>query len=169
MAAASSGSEPARPVSRPALDAKRRAARLRRMRRQVFLLLAIGMGGALGALSRYAISLALPVTAGQMPWGIFLINISGALALGFLLTLLAEQFPRSRMARPLVGTGFIGAYTTFSTWMTGVVSLARDGAVAAALAYLVLSMVAGVAAVVIGMAAGRTLVRVRREMQQEAS
>jgi CrcB protein len=73
------------------------------------------------------------------------------------------------MARPLVGTGFIGAYTTFSTWMTGVVSLARDGAVAAALAYLVLSMVAGVAAVVIGMAAGRTLVRVRREMQQEAS
>ena len=169
MAAASSGSEPARPVSRPALDAKRRAARLRRMRRQVFLLLAIGMGGALGALSRYAISLALPAPAGQMPWGIFLINISGALALGFLLTLLAEQFPRSRMARPLVGTGFIGAYTTFSTWMTGVVSLARDGAVAAALAYLVLSMVAGVAAVVIGMAAGRTLVRVRREMQQEAS
>ncbi|MDA8263122.1 MAG: fluoride efflux transporter CrcB [Actinomycetota bacterium] len=169
MAAVSGGSEPTRPVSRPAPGAKRRAPRLRRIRSQATVLVIIGTGGALGALSRYAISLALPTPAGKMPWGVFLINISGALALGFLLTLLVEQFPRSRMARPLMGTGFIGAYTTFSTWMVDTVALVRGGAVATALAYLVLSLVSGLAAVVVGMAAARTLVRARQEMRQESS
>ncbi|MDA8210063.1 MAG: fluoride efflux transporter CrcB [Actinomycetota bacterium] len=169
MAAASGGSESARPVSRPALDARRRAARLRRARRQASLLLAIGVGGALGALGRYAISLALPAAPGQMPWGVFIINVSGALALGFVLTILAEQFPRSRMARPLIGTGFIGAYTTFSTWMVDAVSLIRRGDAATAAAYLALSLIAGLAAVVIGMAAARSLARLRRGIQQEAT
>ena len=169
MAAASGGSEETRPVSRPGPDAKRRAARIRRVRRQASLLVVIGVGGALGALSRYAISLALPAPTGHMPWGVLLINVSGALALGFVLTLLAEQFPRSRFARPLIGTGFIGAYTTFSTWMVDVVSLVRSGNTATALEYVVLSLVAGLAAVVIGVAAARTLVRAWRGMQQEAT
>lgn len=169
MAAASGGSNRTRPGLRPALDARRRLARLRRARRQASLILVVGVGGALGALGRYAISLALPAPSGQIPWDVFLINASGALALGFVLILLAEQFPRSRMARPLIGTGLIGAYTTFSTWMVGAVSLVRGGAVGTALAYVVLSLVAGLVAVVIGMAAARMVVRAGRGIQQEAS
>lgn len=169
MAAASSGSEPARSVSRPASSAGRPGRnRSRRLRNQLSTLFAIAIGGALGALGRYAITVAMPAPAGQMPWGIFLINISGAAGLGFLLTLVAEQFPRARLARLLIGTGFIGAYTTFSTWMVDVVTLVRSGAVAAALADLALSLVAGLVAVIIGMAAARAIVRRRRLMQEEA-
>src|ERR1700722_12411120 len=86
-----------------------------RRRAQLAILAAVATGGAFGAVSRYAISLAIPETTAGFPWATFLINITGSAVLGFLITLILEQFPRGRLARPLLGTGFIGAYTTFST------------------------------------------------------
>ena len=81
----------------------------------------------LGAVSRYAISLALPSEPGRFPWGTFLVNVTGSFVLGFLLVVLLEQFPRGRLARSVIGTGFIGAYTTLSTFVVKAVELVRDG------------------------------------------
>jgi len=121
----------------------------------------------LGAVSRYAVSLAIPTHADRFPWGTFLINISGSAVLGFILILLIEQFPRGRLARPVIGTGFIGAYTTFSTFMVETLLLIRDGHPAIAVAYLAASVAAGLAAVWIGMSGARIVLRAERWLQQE--
>jgi CrcB protein len=123
------------------------------------ILVALALGGALGALSRYAISLAIPTQADRFPWGTFLINISGSAVLGFLLILVIERFPRDRLARPVIGTGFIGAYTTFSTFMVEALLLVRAGRAEDAVAYLAASVMAGLAAVWIGMSAARLVLR----------
>ncbi|MHB8328010.1 MAG: fluoride efflux transporter FluC, partial [Acidimicrobiales bacterium] len=94
---------------------------------QIVIVVAVACGGVIGALSRYLLSLALPTETGQFPWGTFLINVTGSALLGFLLVLLMEQFPRGHLARPVLGTGIIGAYTTFSTFVVEAVLLVRAG------------------------------------------
>ena len=78
-------------------------------------LAAIFAGGAAGALLRVWLSIEFPAAPGSWPWVTFAINVSGAFALGFLLTRLQERLPLSTYRRPLLGTGFCGAFTTFST------------------------------------------------------
>lgn len=134
---------------------------------QTVVVVALGFGGVFGAVSRYAISLALPTVTGHFPWGTFLINVSGSAVLGFVLILLREQFPAGRLARPIIGTGFIGAYTTFSTFMVEAVLLIRDGRPVEAILYLSASALAGLAAVWIGMMTARLTVRVERWLQEE--
>ena len=70
----------------------------RRARRaEATIVVALAFGGVLGAVSRYAVSLALPTETARFPWGTFLINVSGSAALGFILVLVIEQFPRARL------------------------------------------------------------------------
>jgi CrcB protein len=128
---------------------------------------ALACGGAIGAIARYAISLGLPTDPRRFPWGTFVINVSGSFILGFLLILLIEQFPRGRLARPVIGTGFLGAYTTFSTFMVEAVELVRDGALGTALLYLAASLVVGLSAMWIGMTSARIAVRAERWLQEE--
>ena len=78
-------------------------------------LAAIFAGGAAGALLRAWLSLELPAAPGSWPWVTFVINVIGAFTLGFILTRLQERLPLSTYRRPLLGTGFCGAFTTFST------------------------------------------------------
>jgi CrcB protein len=78
-------------------------------------LAAIAVGGAIGALARVGLSEAFGGGAPAWPWVTFLVNVSGAFALGFLVTYLQERLPLSSYRRPLLGTGFCGAFTTFST------------------------------------------------------
>lgn len=78
-------------------------------------LLAIFVGGAAGSALRVALSRTFPDPAGNWPWVILAINVSGAFLLGYLVTRLQERLPLSTYRRPLAGTGFCGAYTTFST------------------------------------------------------
>ena len=141
----------------------------RRRSRQVqtVIVVSLGLGGVFGAVSRYALSLALPTETDRFPWGTFLINISGSAVLGFILILLREQFPEGRLARPIIGTGFIGAYTTFSTFMVEAVLLIRDRHPLDAAFYLCASVVAGLAAVWMGMTAARVAIRVERWLQEE--
>lgn len=120
---------------------------------------ALACGGAVGAVARDAVSLALPAGRGQFPWGTFAINVTGSFALGLLLILLVDRFPRGRLGRPVLGTGFLGAYTTFSTFMVDAVQLVHDGEPATAAAYVALSLVAGLVAVWLGITAGRASVR----------
>jgi CrcB protein len=76
---------------------------------------AIAAGGAVGALLRVALARTTSVGAADWPWVTFAVNLAGAFALGYFATRLQERLPLSVYRRPLLGTGFCGALTTFST------------------------------------------------------
>src|SRR5947209_5035102 len=76
---------------------------------------AIVAGGAAGALLRVALARSYTTASSGWPWVTFSINLAGALLLGYLVTRLQERLPLSAYRRPLLGTGFCGALTTFST------------------------------------------------------
>jgi CrcB protein len=120
------------------------------------VLLAISAGGIGGTLARYGVARALSVGPGAFPWATFTVNVSGSFALGVLLTLLLLRWPTDRYAQPFVAVGFIGAYTTFSTFMVDIDVLGKDGHVVTALVYLAASLVAGLAAVTAGVLLTRT-------------
>ncbi|MCW2701540.1 MAG: crcB2 [Blastococcus sp.] len=117
------------------------------------------LGGALGALLRWAVAEALPVSAVGWPWATLLVNLSGCFLLGMLSAFLAGRSPEPSWARPFLGVGVLGGYTTYSTFAVEVVSRAEEGALLLAAGYLLLSVVGGLAAVLMG---ARTVARVRR-------
>ncbi|MDN5833089.1 MAG: CrcB family protein [Brevibacterium sp.] len=95
------------------------------------------VGGIFGTAAREAISLAVPSTSG-IPWAIFAVNILGAFLLGLLLDALARMGPddgRRRRLRIMVGTGFMGGFTTYSALATDAASLLGEGEVGAGIAY----------------------------------
>lgn len=98
-----------------------------------------------------------PTPEDGFPWSTCIVNVSGALLLGVLVMLLAERFPADRYARSFFGTGFLGAYTTFSTYTVQTMLLARDGYVGRATFYLLGSLVAGLVASLLGIAVGRRI------------
>jgi fluoride exporter len=110
-------------------------------------LAAIFVGGAIGALARYGLAEALPHEAGTWPWATFAVNIAGALALGYLTTRLQERLPPTAYRRPLLGTGFCGALTTFSTMQVELLQMLDDGRAGLAAGYAAASIVAGVLAI----------------------
>jgi fluoride exporter len=110
-------------------------------------LLAIAVGGALGALIRVGVAQALPSSAGSWPWATFAVNIAGALMLGYFVTRLQERLPVSTLRRPLLGTGLCGALTTFSTVQIELLRMADRHAYGLAVAYLLASVVGGYSAV----------------------
>jgi CrcB protein len=119
------------------------------------ILTAIAVGGALGAAARYLIELALPTAHNGFPWATFGINVSGSLALAVLLVFVLEIWPPTRYVRPFAGIGFLGAYTTFSTWMVETAELVAHGRPGLAAGYVAGSLVAGLAAVSLGLVLGR--------------
>jgi len=132
-------------------------------RRGLLVLGAVALGGSLGAPARYGISVLVDITPGTFPWGTFWTNLSGSFALGLVMAFLLERFPPTRYLRPFVATGFLGAYTTYSTFAVETDLLARNGYVGIALAYSAASLVGGLAAVWIGLSVGRAVpVRRRR-------
>jgi CrcB protein len=142
---------------KPAEAADRPSARRARRPRRPAVIAAIAAGGALGAPARYGVAQLVHTRPGSFPWATFWTNVSGSLALGFVLVLLLDRFPPSQYARPFVATGFLGAYTTYSTFAVDTVVLGKDGHVAVALAYVLASLTIGLLAVWIGMVAGRLL------------
>jgi CrcB protein len=108
---------------------------------------AIFAGGCLGALARGGLDELLPVRAGAWPWATFCVNVFGSVVLGYLVTRLHERLPPSTYRRPMLGTGFCGALTTFSTLQIELVRLGRDGHAALATGYFGASLAAGLGAV----------------------
>jgi CrcB protein len=96
-------------------------------------------------------------TTSAFPWGTFVVNVSGAFALGLLFTVLTEQLTTAPWVRAGVTIGFLGAYTTFSTLSLETYRLLEDGAVGLALANAAGSLAAGLGAVYLGIVAGRAL------------
>jgi CrcB protein len=112
-------------------------------------LLAILVGGGLGALARAGLAEALPARPGSWPWATFSANIAGALLLAWLTTRLTEMAAPERYARFLLGTGFCGALTTFSTLQVETIRLAKSGHVGVAAAYAAASLAVGMVAAVL--------------------
>lgn len=121
------------------------------------VLAAVAAGGALGAPARYGISLAVHITPGTFPWGTFWINLSGSFALGLLLAVLLARFPADPHLRPFLATGFLGAYTTYSTFAVETDLLIRNGHAGVALAYTAASLAVGLLAAATGLRLGRVL------------
>lgn len=119
------------------------------------VVLAVGIGGALGTLARNLIGRTWATSPEQFPWATLIMNVSGALVLAVVATLVAERWPPTRYLRPLVGIGICGAYTTWSMFMTETVLLVRDRHPALAAVYLAASVLTGLAATVCGIWIGR--------------
>src|SRR5690242_17066931 len=107
---------------------------------------AIFVGGALGALARAALGVAFPHAPTQWPWPTFAVNILGAFLLGYFATRLQERLPLSSYRRPLLGTGLCGGLTTFSTMQVEILGMLDHHEYGLALAYTLVSVVAGYAA-----------------------
>ena len=114
--------------------------------------LIVSIGGALGTLARYAVSvLALPISR-AFPWGTVLINISGSFVIGFFgtLTLAHGRYPVSENLRLFVMVGLCGGYTTFSSFSLQTLDLLRAGAVVRASANVFGSVALCLCAVLVG-------------------
>jgi CrcB protein len=114
--------------------------------------LLIMIGGAIGTLARYVVSmLALPIS-GQLPWGTILINVSGSRIIGFFgtLTLANGRYPVSESVRLFVMIGLCGGYTTFSSFSLQTLDLMRSGGATRAAVNVVASIVLCIGAVAAG-------------------
>jgi len=119
------------------------------------VLAAIAAGGALGSPARYGVAQLVPVGKDAFPWATFWTNVAGSFVLGLLLVLILDRFPPSRYLRPFFATGFLGAFTTFSTFAVEADLLVKDGRPGIAAAYVAASLGVGLAAVWSGMVLGR--------------
>jgi fluoride exporter len=112
---------------------------------------AVALAGGVGAVCRYVLDYAITSRGrGVLPWGTFAVNVSGSLGYGVLVGLWL-QVGMPETLRIAVAAGFLGAYTTFSTWMYETVRLMEEGAWGVAVSHVVLSVVAGVLAAAGGM------------------
>jgi len=121
----------------------------------------VAVGGATGALARYWLSgWVASAFSGFFPLGTLVVNVLGSFLLGFGMQAM-EAVPVSAEVRTMLTIGFLGAFTTFSTFSYETVALLRDGDWTRASLYTGLSFVLGLTAVLIGMGAASVLLRAR--------
>ena len=122
--------------------------------------LAVGLGGALGSLARHALTQVIQQRqiAGSFPLGIFLINVLGSAAIGLLAGAIASgRLSMSDEARTFVMVGLLGGFTTFSTFSVQFVLEAEGGRPGVGIAYVLASVLGGIAAAWAGYAIGRSV------------
>jgi CrcB protein len=118
----------------------------------------VGLGGFLGSLARFWLGGYISERMGtRFPYGTFVINISGSFVIGFIMTILTENAHWSPNWRYLVPVGFIGAYTTFSTFEYETLRSVQEGQWIMAMLNVVLSVILGFAGVWLGVATGRAI------------
>ena len=129
------------------------------LHRQPGVLLAVALGGAVGAPLRHGVGLLVPPVASGFPAGTLLVNLLGCLLLGALVEALALHARSgtfaARYARPFAGSGLLGAFTTYSTFAVETDRLLAQGRTAPALAYVLVSLLGGLLAAAAGVVAAR--------------
>ncbi|MCL4119871.1 UNVERIFIED_CONTAM: hypothetical protein GTU68_020502, partial [Idotea baltica] len=121
-------------------------------------LLAIAGGGALGAVLRYGVSNGIYRLLGRdFPYGTLVVNVLGSLLMGFLFVLLVERMAVSAEWRLALLVGFLGAFTTFSTFSFETLALFNEGALLKALLNIIISVTLCLTATWLGMTLGRQL------------
>lgn len=118
----------------------------------------VGVAGFFGAVARYWLDgWVSRLVGGGFPWGTLAVNVSGCFLVGLLTTLLTERLLPHPTVRIAVTVGFVGAYSTFSTFAYESLRQIQDGALGLALVNVLTSVVIGVAAAWIGVVLGRAL------------
>ena len=121
-------------------------------------ILAIALGGSIGAVLRYLASTGLHLLVGRgFPYGTLLVNVLGSLIMGFLYVLLVERLAVGVEWRAVLLIGMLGAFTTFSTFSMETFALFEDGENIKALLNVILSVSLCLVAVWLGVATGRRL------------
>lgn len=119
---------------------------------------AVAAGGALGSVARYLVNISpLATLFEKFPFPTFAINVIGSFLIGFVVTFGAGRVDMSANVTLAIIVGFIGAFTTFSTFELEIFTLARDGALLTAFLYLFLSVFLGFVGVLAGVGLGRSL------------
>ncbi len=119
---------------------------------------AVAFGGAFGATARYLINLSpLASIFGKFPFHTFLINISGSFLIGFLMIIFTDKFTGNENLRIALTVGFLGAFTTFSTFELEVFELIREKFFGTAFLYLFASVLIGFLGVAAGIWLGRKI------------
>lgn len=119
-------------------------------------ILMVALGGAIGSVARYGVTLAaLRLTGPGFPLGVLAVNVAGSFLMGVFVALAAQR--GLTHLSPLVATGLLGGFTTFSAFSLEAVTLYERGAVGQAAAYVALSVVLSLAALALGLGATRSL------------
>ena len=126
------------------------------------LLWYVALGSAVGGASRVALSTFTQQRAGTFPIGTLIVNVSGSLALGFLLRYTLGSTSVSPETRALLTTGFCGGYTTFSTFSYEAITLIEDGDYRRAAVYVAASVLLSLMATFLGILAAAELLAARR-------
>ncbi len=125
----------------------------------MYHLLLVAAGGAIGAGLRHLSGMAAMRLLGpDFPWGTAFVNVVGSFLMGLFIEALARRYGVTNEARLFVATGFLGGFTTFSSFSLDAVVLLERGATGLAFLYVAGSVFVGIAALFGGMALGRALV-----------
>ncbi|MFV2032425.1 MAG: fluoride efflux transporter CrcB [Gammaproteobacteria bacterium] len=125
---------------------------------EMSIYLAIAVGGSCGAISRYWMSNATYSWLGNnFPYGTLMVNVTGSLVMGFLTVLLVQRFNVSEEVRLGLIVGFLGSFTTFSTFALDTIHWYEGGAVIKTLSYILLSVVFSIIGAWAGMMTARQL------------
>lgn len=120
--------------------------------------LAVAIGGAFGALSRYwMIALVSAVSGGRFPWGTLLVNLLGSCLIGLFYVLITERMMLGEQWRAVLVVGYLGAFTTFSTFSLDALQLLQGGYPGQAAAYILGSVVLCLTGAWLGMVLMRAL------------
>jgi CrcB protein len=122
------------------------------------VIMAIGLGGAVGTVARYLLDTTYATASGHFPTTTLLINLSGCLAIGLLVPVTTALPARWALVRPLLVVGFLGGWTTYSALAVDAVLLGKGDRVGLGLAYLAVSLIGGLVLVALGDAAARRVV-----------
>lgn len=119
-------------------------------------LILIGLAGAFGALARYSLGgLVQRLTGATFPWGTFVVNVIGTFLFGFIWSLVEQRLVVSVETRVIILSGFLGAFTTFSSFMFETSSLIGEAQWGLAMLNVGGQIVLGLTAMFLGLAAGR--------------
>lgn len=157
----------ARPID-PDVDLRFRSQRHELVRSHGAVLVVIALGGGFGALARYGLAELLPTQPGRFPWGTFTVNVIGCFLIGVLMVLITEVWSAHRLVRPFLGVGFLGSFTTFSTYAVETRGLLQPGSVGLAFAYLAGTLICALLVVIAGVGLTRTMTGSVRDPEKVA-